>query len=326
MNFKLMDLHGDGAVDRFRRIFLPNYVRRVSALNAQSRFAYYTSAETAFKILQSREIWMRMAITMNDYSEVQHGMNCIRDAWTEGSEQVLKEALDEVGSGLFDQITTQYDQAEAQVRLGSFVTCFSEHRSTEDETGRLSMWRAYGRGSGVALVFNASAFMTEDLEIGISASPVLYGDAAEVGRLFSEIATLIRKNSDWLRQQPPEEVVGWMGAALHYGALSLKHKGFSEELEWRVVHTENRDSSSGVTPDVQIIGGIPQPIMKISLNANTPDGSPSFHSLERVFDRVIIGPSEDQVAVHQAIVRILWTQGFRDFGQRVKISGIPLRA
>jgi hypothetical protein len=62
------------------------------------------------------------------------------------------------------------NQQWSVLALRTFVACFSEHGGTnwdasdrdhqEDAFGRLSMWRAYGRGSGVALVLNHKPFMS----------------------------------------------------------------------------------------------------------------------------------------------------------------------
>ena len=42
----------------------------------------------------------------------------------------------------------------------TYLTSISEHRNKEDTFGRLSMWRAYGETTGVALVMNNSPFLT----------------------------------------------------------------------------------------------------------------------------------------------------------------------
>ncbi|KAF7962577.1 hypothetical protein AWV80_20125 [Cupriavidus sp. UYMU48A] len=67
------------------QVFFPMAYPRIKAYRAkQGRFAYYTDADTATKILGNREIWMRGTATMNDFDEVNHGlrmlMSCLQDS------------------------------------------------------------------------------------------------------------------------------------------------------------------------------------------------------------------------------------------------------
>ena len=43
-------------------------------LNEGYKFAYYTTADIAKKILEKKEIWLRNAHVMNDYSELSYGL------------------------------------------------------------------------------------------------------------------------------------------------------------------------------------------------------------------------------------------------------------
>lgn len=64
--------------DRASRIFFPDIQRRTEeSLLAGGQFVYYTSAETATRIIRNKQIWLRNTTTMNDYSEVQHGFQCL---------------------------------------------------------------------------------------------------------------------------------------------------------------------------------------------------------------------------------------------------------
>ena len=41
------------------------------------KFVHYTSAFAATQIIQNEEVWLRNALVMNDFSEVQHGETCL---------------------------------------------------------------------------------------------------------------------------------------------------------------------------------------------------------------------------------------------------------
>ena len=46
--------------------------------NADKYFAYYTTADTAYKIIKNKEIWMRNSSLLNDYKEVKFGDEMVR--------------------------------------------------------------------------------------------------------------------------------------------------------------------------------------------------------------------------------------------------------
>jgi hypothetical protein len=71
--------------DQQRRMlatFFPHaFKRTIAALDSGQRFVYYTSAETAMHILRSSEVWMRKSSLMNDYREIEHGFDCLNNAY-----------------------------------------------------------------------------------------------------------------------------------------------------------------------------------------------------------------------------------------------------
>lgn len=50
------------------------------------------------------------------------------------------------------------------------------------------------------------------------------------------------------------------------GVASLKHEGFSEEAEWRVIYSPNRQSSALIKPTIEVVGGIPQLVYSLPLD------------------------------------------------------------
>jgi hypothetical protein len=111
-----------------------------------------------------------------------------------------------------------------------YVACFCESGDL------LSQWRAYGSDHGYAIEVNADALKTAVQQIagyepGISLMQVRYGrDAAA-----DVVSTAMRHLSE-------DTNLGHPGVHAHYMALRLtamlagvKHPGFQEEREWRVV-------------------------------------------------------------------------------------------
>jgi hypothetical protein len=68
--------------DRLPSLFFPHIDnKKREVMDSGCRFVYYTTADTATKILESKQIWLRNTAVMNDYSEVQYGFQCLYDAY-----------------------------------------------------------------------------------------------------------------------------------------------------------------------------------------------------------------------------------------------------
>jgi hypothetical protein len=124
--------------------FLYSKERTEAVKKNGGRFVYYTNAEVASSILRNREIWMRNASVMSDFKEISHGMECVTAAWGGASGDVLKRALGSAFPGLPEEVATLFNSWSLAISVDTYLTCVSEHRSEEDQRGRLSMWRAYG--------------------------------------------------------------------------------------------------------------------------------------------------------------------------------------
>ncbi|WP_176401110.1 hypothetical protein [Sphingobium sp. Z007] len=67
---------------KFTALLMPHMMRRQSSMRRRNaRFVHYTSAEVAVSILRNNNAWMRNLVTMNDFSEVEHGKSCLFPAY-----------------------------------------------------------------------------------------------------------------------------------------------------------------------------------------------------------------------------------------------------
>jgi len=107
-------------------------------------------------------------------------------------------------------------------------------------------------------------------------------------------------------------------------AVSLKHEGFEEEREWRIVHSPKRDPSRFLVRDTKVIAGIPQFVYKIPLKNNQEEGITGIEPAELI-DRVIIGPSAFPWPLYEAFADALEKAGVQNAASKVVVSGIPLR-
>src|SRR5689334_3709405 len=120
------------STNRVWEIFLPYAAQRTTELVQKNlRFAYYTTAETAWKIIRNREIWMRDARTLNDYKEIEYGASLLREFYNGSAGNDFKNVLNSIFSGLSSDLEQKLNEWLPQILSNSFMTCFSEHPSTE---------------------------------------------------------------------------------------------------------------------------------------------------------------------------------------------------
>ena len=131
------------------------------------RFAYYTTAEVALSIIQDRKIWMRNTMTMNDYMEIDYGLRCLSNAFNSDPGSQLKAAINNCHAGLAEEVWKLTADWSPNFKFDTFITCLSEHDEQDDPFGRLSMWRAYGGKTGVALVVSGGAISLPPEALGV---------------------------------------------------------------------------------------------------------------------------------------------------------------
>jgi hypothetical protein len=316
-------------IERHMSVFMPYALRRVKAVgSAGTRFAYYTDADTAMKILDTGTIWMRQAACMNDYMEVQHGIDCLVAAWNGDDGKRLKDSLEKRFQGIVQEVADWFNGWQHDLRFRTFVTCFSEHagpgHENEDHLGRLSMWRAYGRGAGVALIIKQDPFWSTDTSLGLYTSPIAYLDDKGFAAEFKGLVDSIEANASYLDEIKHEGVRNALEVALSAAVVSVKHPGFHEEREWRIVRTPNSPFRCPLQTVSRTIGGIPQPVLLLDLK-DRPPGLVGI-TPPALIDRVIIGPTVFPLAIKEALLTQMEAANIPDAKDKLHISFVPLRA
>src|ERR1700756_4074915 len=63
----------------------------------------------------------------------------------------------------------------SEFRLNTYIACVSEHLDSEDQNGRLSMWRAFGgTGTRVGIVLRFPYVSISALSLALTFNPVAY--------------------------------------------------------------------------------------------------------------------------------------------------------
>lgn len=305
--------------------FFPEAFRRIKEMRRTGgKFVYYTSAPTAVDVLRNKEMWMRTTMAMNDYDEVEHGSRLMLSCLADHGQDFVS-ALNACHNGLGAAVIEQYRNWLPGMKRDTFITCVSEHLPSEDQHGRLSMWRAYADNTnGVALVLNGAALLSEAGAIACDVSPVEYYTPEQFTAHFLKVVQNIKDNRELLASVPDMDVFARAFHALRAGTLCTKHPGFHEEREWRIFTSPIMGGTEGLKTDVKVVRGTPQLIMKIPL-VDMPDKD--FHDLAipNLIDKLIIGPTELPDVMYRAFATLLEQHGITDHAGRIKVSGIPLR-
>lgn len=314
-------------IARIRSAFFPHTAQRMKQMEDQGRrFVHYTSAEVAVSIIRNAEVWMRNSGVMNDYSEVDHGLLLLDRAYQGEPGKKLKQVLDELCPGCTAEIEGRFPSIVDSLRTETYLTCVSEHLPHEDATGRLSMWRAYGGRCGVALVFNPKALQLQSIALSAFGSPVLYAEQSDFDAHMIELSESIHQSRDFLRTFPPAAFRQMLMIAFQFAALSTKHPGFGEELEWRVVHSPAIATKSKLlTTSVEVVRGTPQRVYKIPLRDHPEEGLNGL-AMPTLLDRIIIGPNANPRQTWGAFVDLLRDAGVERPENKVVVSNIPLRS
>lgn len=309
---------------KIHEIFFPHYLKERNRIeNGQTAFAYYTTAETAYKIIKNREIWMRNIITMNDYKEFEYGRECLKDALNSKLGDEFKKTLNNMLPNLFDDTYQNFKAWSPGIKSDTYITCFSEHDPIKNRLGRLSMWRAYGGNTGVAIIFKANSLLNANLN-EIVLSSVAYFTHEEISTKLGEITSAIEQNKKFISNLDPDSVKNTLFEMFRFASLCNKHPGFEEEKEWRLVSTPMIYSSSNLKQEVEIVKGIPQKVIKLGLHDNLANNSPEFE-FSALIQKIIIGPCQFPNVIFQSLCNSLTNIGVNSPHEIIEISEIPYR-
>lgn len=292
--------------------------------NSKSDFVHYTSAEVAHNILSNQKVWLRNVSCMNDFQEIYHGQKLLKEAFHKNDKLLLKK-LTSILSDIDSKNKLEWEKVIEETlnyshfweRSHAYIFCLSEHQTSEINHGRLSMWRAYGGQNSTAIVLDSKKILDMQIE-GIFITKVVYGDSNTISKLLEAFIKNIKTYAPRLKEinvQRPNLIERYLIRALICAMISIKHEGFIEEKEWRVVHLEG-ELCQYLNPEIKSINGIPQKIYVLDMND-------FFFS---IFKNIIIGPSQFTPILYQTFENDIKQKiKIKTSSDYIKISGIPLR-
>lgn len=306
----------------FKNIFVPGYIKRLEKIERKNkRFVYYTSAEVVFNILKKQRIWLRNATTMNDFSEIGYGIQMIHKVLDESQCVAFKNTLNSIFPGTFELLHREFYNSIDNWKLETYITCISRHRKSEDQDGRLSMWRAYG---DTALVVKNTPLVQVTDQLSVYGAPVRYFYWEDYWRQVLNVMGKINANKDLIIKQGQNFLIRGIYEFFFMTAITTKHPGFKEEREWRIYYRPTVNSNVLLEPEDVVVNNVPQQIFKLPLIHNPAAGLVGA-DIPNLLDRIIIGPSQYRYVAHKKYCRLLEELGVVDPVSKVHVSSIPLR-
>ena len=177
---------------RLAGIFMPYATAKLAALRAKNkRVVHYSSAENILKIISTSTIWLRNSRCMADYSEIELGYSMLHNFFQKKpNREAFFNAVNACGPNIANEAIALFDQWWADMRFNTFIYSVSQHEDSEDNHGRLSMWRAFGQLSRAAMVMRIpDEGAAQGLRVMLS--PVAYIGETEVEQqLWDVIANI----------------------------------------------------------------------------------------------------------------------------------------
>ena len=310
-----------GIKQQLEAIFHPLAKMQSDALHARNppgRLVHYTSAESALKIITSNRLWMRNTTCMVDYKEVQHGYSIMLRYFADAQKRsAFVQSLEQCAPGVANEAMNLFDQWRFDIGANTYIASVSEHGDQEDNHGRLSMWRAFGdaKVARVAIVLRVPFYSAAQDDLKVIFSPVAYLAESEAHQILDAVVRNVCNDASFLATIDRAELVTRIFYMFVAGVSCLKHKGFHEEREWRVIYSPYRLTSQLINSSIETIGGVPQVVFQLPLDA-TRAAALADLDLYRMLDRVIIGPSSYSWVMHDAFVKALSNGGLADAHKR----------
>ena len=263
--------------------------------NKNVEFAYYSSLEVIHYILTDGKIWLRNASCMNDFMEIRRGQDLF-EKYFQAEENRCKFRR------IFNQIDSNFNWEEKLLQvirdfpISAIYDCYlaslTVHDKKDDDLGKLSMWRGYGRGIGGALVLNKEEILSRDIK-GISLSKVAYFTYEEFAENFNELLANIELHVQQFKSIGAQNIWQHLRRAVLFAIVSIKHPGFREEKEWRLLcfDSDTTNDKRFLDTEIVVISGVPQKIYTLNIKKILPE----------LLDHAIIGPTQYGIVAYTAL-------------------------
>lgn len=267
---------------------------------------HYTSAEAFRCIVEYKKLWATDAFYMNDNQEILHALELCQEV----CRSITKEASGRECEFLEKLFGELHFQKTNQTHI--FTVSFSESR------GQLSQWRAYTRNGGYALSFKGATLSQIANGQGYLIAKCIYEEGLKKELLNEFIADKVRQSAT-----EPNIDLSAVTAANDFLVIAamMKHQGFSEEKEWRLISTTSRDDPSQIK--YRSVARYLIPYLEVSVS---PDVLPRLGDPRKFIgiDEVLVGPAPERELSWRSCMQLLIDRDI--YFEQITPSGTPYRA
>jgi len=276
---------------------------------------HYTDGPGLKGILENRTLWLTDIFSMNDPSEIRHGVEIARKQLAE----VFKNGLGEEKAKAL--ATPFFKPALEQIKITAnyFICCFS---STGDDLGQ---WRAYADdGHGYALGFEGKSldkiFIADDTEHNNSF--IVNYEEADLNEWQKELANIFLKCLS-ARSEKKIERDDWMTYMMALLMLSFLHKhwGYKNESEYRFLQIFPNDKNP--------ISGLKHRLRSNKKREHSLAAYREFSWAKEgtgILKEIIIGPAVNFEIAKAFAEDCLKAYGYNLADVKIKVSDIPYRS
>ena len=264
---------------------------------AKYRLIYhYTSLETLHNILTSRCFHFTHCAFMNDYSEIEFGINYFRDKL----KQYVKDNEDQIA---IDNILDLIKNVKQYGNI--FIGSFSSLRDS------ICQWRLYSsNATGIAIGLNVAKIDDFCIKNELPFGGVVY--ANDFDKIFEQFTKTITPLASYVMEnQSSSKLRGFNTIIFSYLmslAFFIKHDGFKEEYEIRIV------AGSGSPIKNKLHKGLYVPYCEIAFDGHLLD----------FIDEIWIGPASNQELAKRSVQLMLEENELADKCS-IELSQIPFR-
>lgn len=313
-------------------IFSPKLIEAYVPVQNGNKIAHYTTASGGLQILNGEKIWLRNARFMNDYSELQFGLQQMQNFFTKEENAPFREQLEQyeatckkVHETCLSDAIFEFDQILPQILRKTYCTCLTIHEEEENQFGRLSMWRGYGRNQpAIAILINPEVFKKATDSLGAYSVPIDYGSPNSFAGDMNAAQQSIENNTNFLRTFSLDTMKWFLLNAMIANVIGNKHSGFKEEREWRVYHIEGFHQQGILTKSTEIINSRPQMVFNIPFGEH-PEQNIDYLNIPDLIHGIVIGPTQYPEQIAEVFAKTLADKGVEQADEKVSISNIPWR-
>ena len=259
-------------------------------------FYHYTNAQGLYGILTDGAFWGTDANYLNDFKEIQLGVNYARN-WLEINK---KEIVSKYGKDISNKLDINMSpNPGSQSGQRMFVCSFST------EMDSLSQWRAYGSGSGYAIGIHHDHMKQKTKQLGLTLQKCIYDHDSRNNPVSSFLDNLYDSNyfENFNSDKLHKICIGIMR-----NSIVLKGKAFEQENEWRLFPDYDFSVKHKTPQEFRIRNGVFVPYLNFELFPKTEEEKTIRTSIDSVCPvlRLMIGPTPHKELARDGLSKLLW--------------------